>query len=271
VAHCVEEVPNAMLPHASPHIRLAGERQHVGLLARFEDHPQPPAVAVDGVGDDPRRCHTGVQRPLQHLLGEHGFGPHRDVVGDTGLFASRPVVGPLGGQVQLPVEEGVPPPGGVGQKHAHLAVLDPSGRARVLALDAHALRALLEKAGLVDDQHPRVVRQPVDDVGAQIVAHRIGVPGGTPQQVLHAVRRGVPRHFGHLPAVLALGDGKQAPQVVSRPLAHLGAGEARGNPRVHRRQFLAPRRSHLPIHRVCHHLLRPWGDHDATHSRYLQL
>ncbi|GAA2565334.1 hypothetical protein GCM10010398_63010 [Streptomyces fimbriatus] len=42
--------------------------------------------------------------------------------------------------------------GGIGEEHADLAVLDPSGGSGVLPLHPGRTAALLQKSGLVDDQ-----------------------------------------------------------------------------------------------------------------------
>ena len=44
----------------------------------------------------------------------------------------------------------------------------------------------------------------INDIGAQIVPHLIGVPGRTTQQVLDPMGRRLARLLGELPAVLAL-------------------------------------------------------------------
>lgn len=84
-----------------------------------------------------------------------------------------------------------------------LRVLDSARGARVLALDADRAGAHLQIAGLVDPQHRLVVARVVRHVATYIVADGIGIPVGSPQQVLHAVRRGVPGALSDRSAVLA--------------------------------------------------------------------
>jgi hypothetical protein len=72
-----------------------------------------------------------------------------------------------------------------------------------LALHAGTGTALLDVAGLIDHQHRARVTQVLHDIRAHAVADRIGVPPGTSEQVLHPIRRGVPRMLGDRPAVLA--------------------------------------------------------------------
>lgn len=73
-----------------------------------------------------------------------------------------------------------PAPGRPGQQldeeHADLAVLDPSGGSGVLPLDSGRTAALLQKFGLVDDQHAVIGAEVLDDVGTDIIADLIGTP-----------------------------------------------------------------------------------------------
>ena len=64
--------------------------------------------------------------------------------------------------------------------------------------------ALLHVAGLVDHQDRARVAERVDDVVAQIVADRVGVPAGPRQQMLQPVRGGCAAVLGDGPAILAV-------------------------------------------------------------------
>src|SRR5215211_5200191 len=131
---------------------FARDGQHIGLLPLFEENPKSPAVPIDAVGHHPGRTHARLKSPPEHLFGEFGLGTHPDLLGYPGPLASVPVIGPLLGQVQLPVDEGLTPTGGVGQKHPNLAVLPLlADGAGVLALNTYALISLLDEARLVDD------------------------------------------------------------------------------------------------------------------------
>jgi MmyB-like transcription regulator ligand binding domain len=68
-----------------------------------------------------------------------------------------------------------------------LGVLDPSSGAGVLALHADRGGALLEIAGLVDDQRRLLVAQVLHDMAADVVADGIVVPDRAGQQVLHPI------------------------------------------------------------------------------------
>ena len=182
-------------------------------------------LAVDLVAGDPAGRHPGVQCRLSIRRPAPAWWrtrPRRD----AGRGAPVAVLGPGPGQVQLPVDEGPPGRGGVGQEHPDLAVLDPPGGAGVLPGHPDRLGALLQEPGLVDHQHRIVVAEVLHDVVAQVVADRVGVPVGVVEQPLHRIRGGVPGLLGQRPAVLPLGRRQQAP--------HIRPARARGSDRANR-------------------------------------
>src|SRR5215203_146858 len=135
--------------------------------------------------------------PTKHLFGQLGLGAHPDLLWHSGPLAALLVMSPLLGQIQLPVDESLTPKGGIGQKHPDLAVLRLAGGADVLALDPDALLTLLDEARLIDDQNTLIAfAQMLDHVASEIVAHEIGVPVGSTQQVLKAVGRSIARRLG---------------------------------------------------------------------------
>jgi hypothetical protein len=93
--------------------------------------------------------------------------------------------------------------GHVGGKDADLAVGDLAGRARVLARHAAGALALLEEAGLVEDQHGIPVGQALDHVVAHEVAQRVRLPAAAAQNGLLAPGAGVARRLRPHPAGLA--------------------------------------------------------------------
>ena len=90
--------------------------------------------------------------------------------------------------------------------------------------------ALLEEAGLVEDQDGVGIAEGLDDVGPQVVADRVGVPVGPAQQVLDAVGVVVADLLGQLPGVLALHRAQQADEVGPDAVAGLAAGEPGPDP-----------------------------------------
>ena len=124
----------------------------------------------------------------------------------------------------------MPARAGVGQVDRDLGVLDPPGGAGVLALDPDRARALLQVAGLVDHQHRVAVSEAGGDVVAQVIADPVGVPRGSAEQVLHAVRVRVAGVFGDAPAVLPRQVSQQPEQEPAGAAAGLHPGEPPGHP-----------------------------------------
>jgi hypothetical protein len=114
-------------------------------------------------------------------------------------------------------------PTGIDQEHPDLAVLNAAGGAAVLAGDSGRMATLFQKPGFVDYQHRLWGSQMLHDIVAQCIAHRIGVPQGTAQQVLKTIRCAITAHVGQLPAVLALGRAEQAAQIRHGALPRFGA------------------------------------------------
>ncbi len=77
-------------------------------------------------------------------------------------------------------------------------------------MHADRFRALLQEAGLVDDQHAVGVAEMLGNEGDEIIAHRLDIPVGGIEQALHALRPRLAEMFGELPAVLALDGSSRA-------------------------------------------------------------
>ena len=121
-------------------------------------------------------------------------------------------------------------PAGIGEKHPDLTVLDAAGGAGVLAFDAGRLVALLEKAGLVEHQHGVRIAEMLDDIGAQVIAHGVGIPVHAGEEILHAIGAGIAGGFRQVPAVLALERREQALQIGPGAAAWFDAAEPGSNP-----------------------------------------
>jgi len=109
---------------------------------------------------------SGVQESFDHRGGQFRLGLEGELVVEPGGLTAIRIAGPRARDVQLPVHRGVSALPGVDQVDGDLGVLDPSGGAGVLALDADGVRALLHVAGLVDDQHRGPFVEVLDDVVA---------------------------------------------------------------------------------------------------------
>jgi len=72
----------------------------------------------------------------------------------------------------------VPRRRGVTEEHRDLAVVHPPRGARILALHAGTGSALFKVCCLVDHQDRTRAAQVLDDIAAQVITDRIGVPPG---------------------------------------------------------------------------------------------
>jgi hypothetical protein len=183
--------------------------------------------AVEGIGNHPAGGHGRVERPREHPLRQFDLGGERGLLGDARFGPAMTVLGPFFRQVEGAVDEGGATLRSVGEEDADLAVHGVARRARVLACHAAGFPPLLQEPGLVDDEDAgRLVAEVVDDVGPEVVADAVGVPGGGAQQALDPSRPGLAHRFRELPAVLALHPPEEARQVAPGPFACFGAGEA---------------------------------------------
>jgi hypothetical protein len=78
-----------------------------------------------------------------------------------------------------------------------------------LALHAGRVFTLLEESRLIHNQHRLTLAELLNDVFAQYVARRVGIPLCSFEKVLHTIGRGFADPFGKLPAVLAFDRTKQ--------------------------------------------------------------
>ena len=128
------------------------------------------------------------------------------------------------------------------QKDADLAVLDLAGGAAVLHLHTGRVLPALWEARLVNGDDGPTSAELLQDVGAQVVAHALGVPDRLGKQALHPVGRGFAGLFCQLPAVFALDGAQQALQVLQRPLTWFRAGKTRDEATMQVNEFVGPGR-----------------------------
>lgn len=128
----------------------------------------------------------------------------------------------------------------IGQKNPDLAVLDPAGRATVLAGHPGRVAPFLEKSRFVDHQDRLISAQVGDHVLLQVIPHLISIPQCPAQQVLQAVRRCLTQGLGQLPAVLAFCRAQQPSQVAQRLLPRFRACEPPSDPLLNFLERLVP-------------------------------
>ena len=101
---------------------------------------------------------------------------------------------------------------------------------------------LLPEARLVNGHHGSTRAKLLQGVGAQVVAHALGVPDRLGEQALHAVGRSFAGLLGQLPAVFALDRAQEALQVQKRSMTRFRAGKARGQAAMQVGEFKRPGR-----------------------------
>jgi hypothetical protein len=155
------------------------------------------------------------------------------------------IIDPGPGQVQLPVDHGMPGAAGIHQADGDLGVLDPPSSAGVLALHPNRGYPLLEIPGLIHHQDRLGVTDVLDQQGAHVVADRILVPHRPGQQVLHPIGAGIAGMLSDRPAVLTRQVRKQPTHERPGPPPQLHPSKPTRNPAHHLvDQLLPPGRFH---------------------------
>ena len=144
----------------------------------------------------------------------------------------------------------MPGRGRAGEGDRDLAHRDAADGAAVLAGRADAVRGGFLVGGLVDDQHHVVLVLARGQVRGRPVRGGIQqlplIAAGTGQQVLHAVRAGVPGGLGQRPAVVIIELTQQAVHHVAAGQPRVPPGEARRDPR---QQVLKETRVRVMVYR----------------------
>jgi hypothetical protein len=175
------------------------------------------------------------------------------------------LVGPVLGQVEPAIDEGMPTTGHVGGEHADLAVGDLAGRAGVLPLHAAGGGALLEKAGLVDHQHGIRCREGLQGMVAHQITQRVGVPTAAAQHRLLPPRPGIARRLGAHPPGLAPLRPEQPVEERRGGGCHAGMAEQGLDLRLGRAQLGRPEIQRLSDRGTRHRQLPPsWKGSDGT-------
>lgn len=107
--------------------------------------------------------------------------------------------------VERPIDESVALIRHVGDDHADLVAGDLAGRACMLAMYATGRLALLQEAGLVDDQHRLRIGQALHRVGVHHIARGICIPAPKAEDRPLTPGTNVTRRFGpHSPGLASL-------------------------------------------------------------------
>jgi site-specific DNA recombinase len=226
--------------------RVAAPDGHdVPDVLAFQPGLQELGLPVGLVRGDPGERHPGRDCPADHRLRLPRLGRELHVVRDACRPAPLPVPGPGLRQVQLPVDQRVPEPGGIRQEHPDLAVLRPPRGPGILPLDSRRPGALLQEPSVIGDQHPVRLAQLLHHEGADVIADPVHIPVRAAQQPLHPVRAHLASPFRQRPPVLPLQARDQPGHVLPHPGPRLGTGEPARDPLV---QLVQPGRDNIQHH-----------------------
>ena len=129
----------------------------------------------------------------------------------------------------------------IAKENADLTVLNPPGRAAVLARNPHRMAALLQEPGLVENQDARRIAKPLDHIIPADVARLLLIPLRPAKQRLHPPGRRIASVFGQLPAVLAFGAANQPLKKKADLSSRLSATKQSANTILQCRKVFKPR------------------------------
>ena len=127
------------------------------------------------------------------------------------------------------------------EKDADLAVLDPAGRAALLAGDPCRMAALLHKAGLVQNHDADRISQMFDEEVPANIPSFLLIPHGSPEKRLHPPWRRIASILRQLPAILAFRAPDQSIEKQANLPARLGPSKQSSDPLIQRRQLVKSR------------------------------
>jgi hypothetical protein len=164
---------------------------------------------------------------IQHLQRQLVPRPEPDLPRDPGRRAATPVVGPLPGQVEPHVDQGMLAPRDVGHVEGHLAVLGLADPAAPLPHHAHRAGALLDEPRGVEDDHAVGLSQLAADLGGELLEQRRALPRAQADELLQPLALAIVE-VGDRLAGLVLQPRQQAAEVLPCVPPLLGRGQADG-------------------------------------------
>ncbi|GAA3266439.1 hypothetical protein GCM10020218_003480 [Dactylosporangium vinaceum] len=120
--------------------------------------------------------------------------------------------------------------GDVGHEHPDLAVLSPSRRPGVLPLHPGRPAALLQKPGVIDDQHRVRIGQVSHHEVTHVITDSVDVELRPAQQPLHPVRAHLTGMFSNRPPVAPIQPSGQPAHIPRSPRPRLDTTEPRPDP-----------------------------------------
>jgi hypothetical protein len=203
-----EEDFDLLLSASTPDIFFPRDGQDIGVVVFLQPQAQRPIIPIDTLPCHPGGGDTCVEGAFQHLLRELWLGRKGALRRNPRALAACDVVGPLFGEIEFTIEYDMALRTRIGQKYPNLAIFYAAGCSTLLARHSRRMLAFFEKSRLIDDEHGLGLPQIVDHIGPQVLPDFIGLPLGTPSQMLNPIRRRISIDFRHLPPVFAL-DGTQ--------------------------------------------------------------
>jgi hypothetical protein len=85
--------------------------------------------------------------------------------------------------------------------------------------------AFFEKPWLINHEHGMGIAQRLDHRGPSGFADLLGIPLGTPQHRLDAIRCRITNDCGDLPPIFPLDGAQEAPQICPHPTTGVAAGK----------------------------------------------
>src|SRR5450631_2900193 len=128
------------------------------------------ADTVDRIGSYPLEWHSRGYRACDHSRRKLWFGRKARVGRHVRGFQTIWIVGPFLRKIQRAIDERMAMARNIGGEHADLAVRNLACGTSILPRHAARRIALLEKAGLVDDEDRIVICQMLDDIVADDIA-----------------------------------------------------------------------------------------------------
>jgi len=114
---------------------------------------------------------------------------------------------------------------GLGQPSASLALLDPPGCAALWSSHTDRMLAFFEQPWRINHEHGMGIAQRLDHRGPSGFADLLGIPLGTPQHMLDAIRCRITNDCGDLPPIFPLDGAQEAPQICPHPTTGVAAGK----------------------------------------------
>jgi hypothetical protein len=223
---------------AEKDLHIGRDAQRVRQLRAMERPPKYGVVAELGIGDDGGHGQTTRAHLLQQRHGQAPLFLEPNGGRNPGALALRRCQ-PLFGQIQARANHPRAHTRPERRRHGHLTIRRLPQRAAVLTRHADRVRALLGKAGAVENQHAGTI----GDHGPQPAPHRGDRPRRVGDEMLkRLIRAGVAdarQHRAHrLPAAVA----QQAEEIPTEGTALRDMAEARFERLEPRAQPIQPRR-----------------------------